>query len=125
LSVGSIGKGLAGIVASIGGPEIASQILGIGDNSQRVLTPDSKPWRDTWTHTGVLALSEAIVRMLRGSCPRRRNAHFGAYGYPQVTPQPRNNRKTARSCKMHNTTSTSLVSEGVSTAGETLAPAAP
>jgi hypothetical protein len=38
LSIGSIGKGLAGIIESLGGSEIASQILGTGDNSQRDLT---------------------------------------------------------------------------------------
>jgi len=40
LSLGSIGKGLAGIVASLGGSEIASQILGGSGNSQRDLTPE-------------------------------------------------------------------------------------
>jgi len=40
LSLGSIGKGLAGIVASLGGSEIASQVLGTGDNTQRDLTPE-------------------------------------------------------------------------------------
>jgi hypothetical protein len=40
LSLGGIGKGLVGLVASLGGSEIASQVLGTGDNSQRDLTPE-------------------------------------------------------------------------------------
>jgi len=39
LSIGSIGKDLAGIIANLGGSDIASEVLG-GGNSQRDLTPE-------------------------------------------------------------------------------------